>query len=364
MIGKHVSIQATVLLIVVIASLAIRNGGSSAGIGRASPISHASRFGIAGGGGVASLSRGDLITYLNLVKASGAGWLRFDINWSVVQSGGRRSFNWAPFDAVVNAARLRGIRLLGSILYTPWWARPPGTSNLYPPTDLGDYAKFAKTVARHFRGRGIQAYEIWNEPNITFWLPAPDPARYTDMLTLAYGAIKAADPRAAVVSAGLSPYGSYGQSDAQHMNPITFLEKMYAAGAAASMDAVGWHPYNYPWGLGYEAWSAWSQMSETTPSARSVMIANGDGAKKIWLTEFGAPTGAAPLSITEPAQAQFVTDAYATVGRCPWAGPAFLYSFRDRSTDVSNADNAFGIIRYNWAPKPAFWAYKAAAARG
>ena len=93
-----------------------------------------------------------------------------------------------------------------------------------------------------------------------------------------------------VVREELSRAG-YGVSDAQHMNPLNFLEQMYANGARTSMDAVGWHPYNFPWGLRFFTWSAWSQMYATSPSARSIMKANGDGKKKIWVTEWGAPTG-------------------------------------------------------------------------
>src|SRR5205085_304539 len=149
--------------------------------------------------------------------------------------------------------------------------RPAGTSSTTPPTNLGDYATFAATAARHFGPLGVHDYEIWNEPNIGFWSPSPDPARYTQMLKQAYAAIKGVDPAATVISAGLSPYGSYGQQDATHMNPLTFLQQMYANGAHGSMDGVGWHPYAYPYGTTYAAWSAWSQMSETTPSARSIM---------------------------------------------------------------------------------------------
>lgn len=40
---------------------------------------------------------------------------------------------------------------------------------------------------------GVHAYEVWNEPNIVnFWAPGPDPARYTQLLKLAYPAITAA----------------------------------------------------------------------------------------------------------------------------------------------------------------------------
>lgn len=339
--------------------------GASAAVASAPAPSSTGRFGLATGGSVQNLSATDLARYLDGVKAVGAKWLRIDFNWYVIQYAGPASYNWAPFDNVVNGARARGLNVLGCIHYTPPWARAAGTTPTYPPTNPSDYATFAKAAATHFGPLGVHAYEIWNEPNISvFWSPGPDPARYTQLLKLAYTAIKQADPSATVVSGGLSPYGSYGQSSAAAMNPVTFLEKMYANGAAGSFDAVGWHPYNYPYGLGFYGWSAWSQMSETSPSARSVMTANGDSAKKIWPTEFGAPTGSTSNSMTEAAQAQLVTDAYTKLKGWSWAGPAFFYSYRNVGTNLADIEQNYGIIRYDWSLKPAYAAYQTAAAAG
>jgi len=240
------------------------------------PVAQASRFGFAPGGNLHNLSSTDLARYLDGAKAAHAGWLRVDVNWALIQGGGPTSYNWTSFDNVMRAITDRGMHALAAIMYAPAWARPAGSSGSTPPSDLAAYARFASATAARYAPMGVHAYEIWNEPNIVnFWAPGPDPARYTQMLKLSYSAIKAADPSAVVVSAGLSPYGSYGQSDAQHMNPISFLERMYNNGASGSFDAVGWHPYNFPYGIGYAPWSAWSQMSETAPSARSVMVANG-----------------------------------------------------------------------------------------
>jgi polysaccharide biosynthesis protein PslG len=331
----------------------------------AAPAAANGRFGVATGGNVQNLSATDLARYLDGLKASRAGWVRIDINWHVIQYAGATSYNWAPFDNVVNAARARGLAVLGGILYTPPWARAAGTTPSYPPTNLADYTAFAKAAAQHFGALGVHAYEIWNEPNIVnFWAPGPDPARYTQMLKLAYTAIKSVDPSATVVSAGLSPYGSYTNADAQHMNPISFLERMYANGAAGSMDAVGWHPYNYPYGLAFAGWSAWSQMAQTSPSARSVMSANGDAGKQIWATEFGEPTGTSTRAVSEAVQAQFITDSYTALKGWSWAGPAFLYSYYDAGTDPTNIEHNFGIIRNDWSLKPSYSAYAAAATAG
>jgi hypothetical protein len=159
------------------------------------------------------------------------------------------------------------MRVLAGILYTPPWARPAGTAPGSPPSNLGDYAAFVRIAVQRYAQRGVHAYEIWNEPNVAdFWAPGPDPARYAQLLRRAYAAVKSVDPTATVVSAGLAPYGAYGEHSNERMNPLDFLEGMYAHGAAGSFDALGWHPSNYPWGLSFARWSAWSQLNRTTPA--------------------------------------------------------------------------------------------------
>ena len=81
-------------------------------------------------------------------------------------------------------------------------------------------------------------------------------------------------------------------SESGNISPIDFLSNIYRDGAEPYFNAVGIHPYSYAaLPANFYNWSAWSQISNTTPSLRSVMIANGDTAKQIWITEFGAPTG-------------------------------------------------------------------------
>jgi Cellulase (glycosyl hydrolase family 5) len=337
--------------------------GLAGGIACAEGAARPTRLGVADGGDLQALGGRERGRYLDAVKQAGAGWIRIGIYWAVIQRRGPTSYEWAPFDRVVTAARRRGIHVLGTILYAPAWARAQGAPGEAPPADPAAFATFAGRAAGHFGKLGVHAYEIWNEPNIAgFWAGGPDPARYTQLLKAAYRAIKRADRSATVVSAGLSPDASYGAADAQHMNPLTFLERMYASGARGSMDAVGWHPYNFPWGLGFYDWSAWSQMYATSPSARSIMKANGDGKKKIWATEWGAPTGTSSQSISETAQAALIRAGLRSLRSRSWAGPSFVYSFRDEGTDLSDREQNFGLLRRDWSPKPAYAAFRGVAA--
>jgi Cellulase (glycosyl hydrolase family 5) len=321
------------------------------------------RIGIAGAGDLQTFPPQDRARYLDDVKDAGASWIRVDFYWCGIQGESPAGFDWRGFDGVVRAARRRGLSVLAVLLCTPSWARAPGAPPNAPPTDPAQFGAFAFQAARHLGARGVRAYEIWNEPNIAdFWAPGPDPAGYTRLLKAAYRGIKHAEPRATVVSGGLSPFAGDGVSDAQHMNPVTFLAQMYENGARTSMDAVGWHPYNFPTGLSYHPWSAWSQMAQTTPSARSIMRANGDAKKKIWATEWGVPTGSSESSVSEVEQAQLVAAGLARLTAWRWAGPSFLYSLRDQGSNAADYEQNFGLVRNDWSQKPAFDAFRRAAA--
>jgi polysaccharide biosynthesis protein PslG len=320
-------------------------------------------FGVAAGGNMHNLSAADLARELDTYRKGGADWIRIDVNWELIQRGGPTSYDWGSFDRVVTAATARGLRVLATILYTPSWARPAGTDGTYAPTDLSAYASFCAAAVGHYAPLGVHTWEIWNEPNIFFWRPAPDPVRYAQMLKLAYPAIKRADSSAFVISAGLSPFGAYGEARGNFMNPLNFLERMYAAGAGGSFDALGWHPYNFS-GIFFHPASAWSQVTDTGVSARSIMVAHGDAAKQIWGTEFGAPTGTSSGAVSDGAQAQLVTVGYAKWKTWSFTGPLFWFSFRDAGTNPGDRDQNFGLVRHDFSPKPSFGAYQAAAAAG
>ena len=321
----------------------------------------AARTGLALGGAIQNDSDGALAHEFDLIGSTRTHWVRMDVNWDVIQRAGPSSYNWAPFDRIASAARDRGLSVLATILYTPPWARPAGTDATTPPTSLADYASFARTAVAHFSALGVHAYEIWNEPNIAvFWKPKPDVARYAEMLRAAYAAVKSADPKAFVVTGGLSP----APDDGSNVAPVTFLDGIYAHGGKSSFDAVGHHPYCAPAFPGdAQAWSAWYQMVGAKHSLRTVMADNGDAGKQIWATEFGAPTsGPAGSFVSEQTQAAMLDRAYKLFDSYAWAGPLFWYAPRDEGTNASRRDDFYGLVRNDFSPKPALTAFRAIAA--
>src|SRR5581483_4572886 len=103
---------------------------------------------------------------------------------------------------------------------------------------------FMGALAAYLKGR-VVAYELWNEPNLSgeWGGQPPNPEAYARLLLAAYPLIKAADPNALVVSAGLASTG--GDGGATALNDVDFLSRLYAAGARNSFDVLGSHPYGF-----------------------------------------------------------------------------------------------------------------------
>jgi hypothetical protein len=316
--------------------------------------------GIAAGHVLTSMSDADLGRLLDEMRRAGAVWIRFDVTWSRVQAGGPNSWDWTRSDRVVAAIAARGMRSHLILGYTPKWARcATCTSDKFPPTDPGAFAAFARAAAERYAAIGVHTYEIWNEPNTTtFWKPGPDAAAYTSMLKLAYPAIKQGDPRARVLTGGTAPAECCG-----NVGAVDFLREIYRNGGSPFFDDVAHHPYVWPAYPGErQTGKAWAEMADTRPSLRSVMVANGDRAKRIWLTEFGAPTNGPNGSyVSEAEQAKMVLRAFAFAKAYPWAGPLEWYSHRDLGSSRTTRENFFGLLRNDWSEKPAFAAYQQSA---
>lgn len=304
----------------------------------------------------------------DMASGLGSTWIRLNLWWSVAEATAKGTFTWTVFDEMVQDAGARGLKVLFTFAQTPGWARVGGSgaNSWTHPVNNADAAAFLTAAVNRYKPggtlgltstTGVSHWEIWNEPNlIGFWPTGPNAAEYAAMLIACYNAIKGADSGATVVSAGLAPYGyptGYGQEDASGINPLTYLERMYAAGAGTKIDAVGWHPYCSD-GFGFLVWSAWSQLAETSPSARSIMVANGDNNKPIWITEYGNDV---PTWCDEPTGAARVTEVYQRAAAFAFPhGPVFYYAHRALDTNGGQGD--FSLVdNVTLAPRQRYTAY-------
>ena len=132
--------------------------------------------------------------------------------------------------------------------------------------------------------------------------------------------------------------------------PPNFLNDMYLNGAKGYFDAIGMHPYVFPGGIAADPSNGWSDLAR----AHDVMTLNGDGDKKVWMTEFGAPTSAPSAEgVSQEEQAKQIVDLLAGAAATGWSGPAFIYRIRaiDSADPDDREDNFGALMTTDWQPK-------------
>jgi hypothetical protein len=246
-----------------------------------------------------------------------------------------------------------------------------------PPADYNTFARFLGEVSQRYKGQ-VKAIEVWNEQNL--WYEeggAPMlPEQYMVMLSAAYQAIKAADPSMIVISGAPTPVGNVS---GVAIDDIEYLQAMYSAGLKNVSDAIGAHPsgYNCPAGADWQTVQDPTAASFRGPFENrhhswcfrgsmegycNVMIANGDGAKTIWPTEFGWASSLNPPPLYEYArdntleeQAQWTVEAYQRAKQWGWVGTMFLWNLDYGVTAADKEQGMWGLVRPG-GPTPAYHA--------
>lgn len=274
----------------------------------------------------------------------GTPWIRTDFEWNVIQPT-KATLDWSRYDALVAAANARGQKIIATLDYTPAWANGGHSDHNYEPASANQFAEFARKVVVRYKAKGLHTYEIWNEPNIGFWKPKPNPGKYEALLAATYEKIHLKDPAATIITGGSSPAGNGSES----FSPQTWLKELYTAGAKPFFNAVGHHPYvdgsSTPGDLG----NAWKLMSSEYPpeNLRGIMEANGDGAKKIWATEVGCRRSSQGCESGER-----LTQALTKWHGYSWAGVLAWFTYWD--------PNEYGLVDGSWNHRPSWTALREA----
>lgn len=286
------------------------------------------------------------------LQDSGSRWVRLGIGWHDFEPspGVYNSWSVDAYRKELQRARAAGQRVIVVVATSPAWAS--GTTNVdSPPRNPADYARFIRYLAGEY-GEYVDAWEIWNEQNISrFWPSGPDPTAYANLLKAAYPAVKAGDPTSKVLFGGLS------------QNDYAFVEAAYAAGAKGSFDVMATHPYacRPPEQIAREANGRMT--ANSFPAYREVrasMLAQGDD-KPIWFTEFGWSTTSKACGVSEATQADYLRRSFEYMEQDPYVEVATWYNFRNNffDNDADETEARYGLLRTDFSEKPAYGAFKA-----
>jgi Glycosyl hydrolase catalytic core len=280
---------------------------------------------------------------LAAARAAGVTHGRIDFPWDAVQPRGPlgHSYDWT--DKAVTALANQGIVATPMLGYSaPWAATQPGNPKA-PPRNLGDYVAFAQLMVRRYGPGGsfwtshpkvpylpVHRWEIWNEPNLpqVFWQTGSDPDEYARMYIGARAAIKAVDPTAMVIVAGMNS------------DDPGFVTQMYASHPElrGQVDGLGIHPYA----------STVQGVLDSVRTFRAELDAQGETSVPMEVTEVGWQRhGSTNLTIDGSQRAAYMAEVANILARSDCNIDAFEpYTWETAEQDPANGEDWFGM----WSP--------------
>ena len=265
-----------------------------------------------------------------------------------------------------------------------------------PPGDLAVWGDHVGAIAQAGQGL-VEAYEIGNEVNQSWqWGgQVPDPDEYVAALKVAYARIKAVDPGALVVSAGLGPVGRIRTTPAgegkpgnngHSMDEWEYARAMFAGCGSDCFDVFGYHPFGFAYPPETDPHSVDNHFAfRGAEDLRQIMLEYDLGDRPMWATEFGwirDPGADADghggdwgwcklvpefndyfgwMLVSELQQADYLSRAFAYAdAHWPWMGPMFVWNldWNDQGWTCSDM-RFFSLLYVSGEPAPAYEAMAA-----
>jgi hypothetical protein len=345
-------------------------------------------------------NKGALEQQAKELAAAGVKWIRMEFFADYDGTVAPGEINWTKYDWFIKViAPKYGFKVLallnvglvsydGATVRTVAFNDPADEAGMDPTDGTNHFIRVfrdrAASVAAHY-GTSISAYEIINEPNISWdlwqdskWGEAEIKSeRYACLITTAYESIKTEDPQAQILTGGMV-IGS--PPEGQNRNQFDYLYELYtsswvtryqAAGNASKpgwnvvpWDGVALHPYYT------DVTNLFSLLNEFTQK----MHDRGDFKSKLWLTEIGAPADP-PSSPNDPPgqaeidQAYYLNAIYSGILTRTDLRDAVAHVFWFKYEDFvpGNYTHNYGLVRLlendkhdNYDPSGRVWVHKLA----
>ncbi len=334
------------------------------------------------------------------LASAGVRWIRMEFFADYDGSVKAGDINWDKYDWFINELapryNLKVLALLnvGMVAYQGQTVRtiafndPPDRGGSDPEDGSNHFGRVftgrAQTIAARY-GSNISAYEIINEPNISWdlWVDSHNggaeikPERYAALISSSYRAIKNVAPQAQVLVGGMlvgSPPEGQDHDQFDYLYQLyvsSWVDKYRAAGYSSRpgwntvpWDGVALHPYFL------ETPKLFSLLKEFTRKLRD----RGDPRSKLWVTEVGAesrpPEGQEdnPTS-DEMKQASYLRDLYTGILNDPELKAEVPHVFWFKYEDFVPGDytHNYGLVRLKetdaknaYGPTGQVWVHKLA----
>jgi Cellulase (glycosyl hydrolase family 5) len=318
---------------------------------------------------------------LRLAREAGFSFVRTDFNWNWVEviKGSYRFSQADPyynFDGMVADAAANSLGTMFVLAYNhDFYSSTPvfgsnGLLGISTPEQRLAFANYVKTSVEHFKGKDM-LYEVWNEPNASYFWNTPNAGAYAMLAKEAIAAARVSDPKVQISTGGV------------WTSTPGFIKASVENGALSSgASAFGLHPYRAipeeligslavsnpndvnlarvrnliePSAEGRPIWNTEWGYSSFEQSDRKAAW------KRVWDFEIssqsGSDSGNLPGGLGRQVQAVLGVRAMLT-GWLTGMPLMVWYDLRDDGTNGFEPEQNFGLLDLHGKPKPIYDAIK------
>lgn len=275
---------------------------------------------------------------LELVKRLGVKKVRDDCLWKwIIEENNKYNFN--RYDKWINECTENGITII-PIMFGP--GNYAGSDNkISSQEEVDSYVNFITMFANRYPQ--ILEYEIWNEPN-DLYTTEEDIRWYSKAVEEAYKALKEINPEIKIIS------GATDTSDYAKIDTLIFFENLIKNDGYKYSDGFSYHPYDV------KVNDMANSLFYTKLSKHENIINESGGFLYSYITEYGGSTHQ-PYGMTNEQQAiKLVTQS--NILKRYNVKSACIYNVRNYGNNNSVASNNYGILNYDYTPKPAYYTMK------
>ncbi|AHF89595.1 glycoside hydrolase family 10 [Opitutaceae bacterium TAV5] len=247
-------------------------------------------------------------------------------------------WNFSVADTVLDALARHGIEIQPVFGYSTRWASTGDPQakdwnewNKTAPR-LEPWLNYVRTVVERYGDR-VRYWEIWNEPDISFWR-APTEA-YVELFDRTSALIKKTSSRALVLNGGLAMVRRPPNPD--------FVTRFLASASPGNWDIFAYHDYH-----------TFAQLLQRREEV-GALLPRLKVKLPVWVNEGGSHT---LLAGGEREQARRLVKKISTAPSLG-IGAYFWYNLRDDGLDPGEPEHHFGLTLHDGQPKPAWSAFQA-----
>lgn len=286
---------------------------------------------------------------LDMITAAGFRYIRMDFVWHNIEKA-KGVYDWSEYDELTANIKKRGIGAIFILDYSNPLYEPEveskdpitgeaqkGIAAPVHTESIEAFAKWAAAGSERYKDNNI-VWEIWNEPNITFWRPVPDIEQYLKLAFTTCRAIRSVDPAAIIIGPATSQI------------PLPFIETFLESGILEYIDGVSIHPYRdysrSPETAIEEYQQVWQLIDKYSPAGKDIPVIS---------SEWGYSS--ATKGVSPDKQAAYIVRMQ--LSNLLYGVPLSVwYDWKNDGKQPGNFEHNCGTVTYDLEPKPAYIAIK------